>query len=217
MLLLAVSWLVKSIPAALAALGVEALWLAVALIVGFPASRLRLLLPAGLGIASIGFSNWLLSENHGLEPAMISALRVAVFVLPGVLLASAIRTEVLADQLGQKLQLPARPVVAATTATSRLWELAHDWLQLKLVRQIRRVSRRNPIAESFNLASIMFVSATRGATQTAIAMEARGFSGLDDQGKSVKRTWAVAAKWGSLDWILPTVCLLVAEAVFSAR
>ena len=217
MLLLGVSWLVNSLPAALAGLGVEAIWLAVALILGFPASRLKLLLPTALGIASIGFSNWLLSESHVLEPALISALRVAVFVLPGVLLASSIQTDVLADQLGQQLGLPARPVIAATSATSRLWELAHDWRQLKLVRQIRKVSSKNPITEAFNLASLMFVSSTRGATQTAIAMEARGFSGLDDQGKRVKRTWAVAAKWGSLDWVLPIICLLVAAAVMLWR
>jgi energy-coupling factor transporter transmembrane protein EcfT len=124
---------------------------------------------------------------------------------------------VLADQLVQQLGLPARPVIAATAATSRLWDLANDWRQLKLVRKIRKVARKNPITEAFNLASIMFVSSTRGATQTAIAMEARGFSGIDDQGKRVRRTWAVAAKWGNLDWVLPIVCLIVATAVMLWR
>lgn len=202
----------QSLPAALAALAVEAVLMAIAL---WRLPRLRnlgLLWPVAVGVASVGFSNWWLSTDHNLEHAMLIAARVAFFGLPGLILAGSISAAQLGDQLGQLLRLPARPVVAAAVGLHKAKRLRENWSQLAKVRKVRGV-RRKGMREFGALVFHSLVEATRGAQTTAIAMESRGFSAVDPQtGKPVRRSWAVAATWGRYDWLF-ALGALVACAV----
>ena len=95
------------------------------------------LLPGLFAVLSVGFSNWLLSPGHELSTGALAGLRVAFFVLPGVLLAARIDPSALGDHLGQRLRLPARPVVAAVAALHRFESLGEQWDQLVRIRRVR--------------------------------------------------------------------------------
>ena len=60
-----------------------------------------------------------------------------VLRLPGVLLAARVDPFVLGDHLGQRLRLPARPVVAAVAALQRFESLDQQWHQLRRTRRVR--------------------------------------------------------------------------------
>jgi len=174
--------------------------------------RPRLLIPILIGVASVGFSNWWLSASHQIEPAAIAALRVLVFGLPGLLFAAAVAPSVLGDQLGQTLQLPARPVVAAMVGLNRVHQLAAAWSSLALVRRAHGVTKRNRLSELLVLTTQSLVAATKSAETASVAMEARGFSLRGPDGRYIKRTWAVPALWlaGDLWFVL---CGLAVAAV----
>jgi energy-coupling factor transporter ATP-binding protein EcfA2/energy-coupling factor transporter transmembrane protein EcfT len=221
MLLLIGSWQISSLQQA--SVGYLALALA-GLILGllgglksWKPKSFKILIPALIGIVSIGFSNWWLSSNHDWQPALVTALRVAFFVIPGVLLASRIDPSQLADQAGQFAKLPARPVVASSVAIQRVFDFQSMWAEQVLVRRVRGLTKRNRLAEGWSLTLGLLIEATRSATRTAIAMEARGFSAVDSQGKRIKRTWAVPAKWGSRDGLLLALALVVACAPWFGR
>ena len=176
-----------------------------ALLRGFGAAKA--LPPTILGLASIFLSNWWLSPDGFWQPALFNALRVAVFVLPSVLLIGSIKPSTLGDQLGQTLKLPARPVVAATAALARLERAQSTWDNLALVRKIRGLTYSSgPIGRLRELSAMtlgMLLDATRGAFVTSVAMEARGFANTDENGVQIKRTWAVLARWQPADpWLI---------------
>ena len=158
--------------------------------------------PVLFGIISLGLSNWWLSATPNPERALLAAMRMIFFVIPGVLLAREIRVPVLGDQLGQLLRLPARPVIAAMVALSRVAEMGKTWDQLALLRKLRALdqvekpvklirSRLTRIRDSWhlrvtfkfrrvvNLTLQLLLQAIQSATVTAIAMESRGFSTID--------------------------------------
>lgn len=221
MILLAGSWLINSLAAALVSFAVM-FWLAlfVALFGGFNGRRpssLKILLPAVIGIASIAVSNWWLSADHNWQPAAITALRVAFFVLPGVLLASQINPAQLADQAGQLAKLPARPVVAASVALQKVFDFQALWNQQVLVRKVRGLTKSNRVSEAGALTLGLLIEATRSATQVAIAMEARGYSATDSNGKRIKRTWAVPAALASRDWLLLAGAAASAASILLVR
>jgi len=166
----------------------------------------KLFWPVLVGVISVWFSNWWLSANHLLEPAALVALRVAFFGLPGVLLSSAISASSFGDQLGQLLHMPARPVVAGMIGLYRVQRLRTNWANLVLLRRIRGIRQTGPIGglrELGTLTLLTLVDATRGAQQTAIAMETRGFSATEEEGKPIRRSWAQPATWGRGDaWLL---------------
>ena len=216
MILLIGSWQITSLTRACA--GYSALLVAFVLIWAVPSLRLwkpggfKILIPAAVGIVSIGLSNWWLSTSHEWQPALLTALRVAFFVIPGVLLASRIDPSRLADQAGQFAKLPARPVVASSVAIQRVFDFQTMWTELTLVRKVRGITKTNRFAEAISMTVGLLIEATRSATRIAIAMEARGFSSMDHQGKRIKRTWAVPARWGKRDALLIALALLVACA-----
>jgi energy-coupling factor transporter ATP-binding protein EcfA2/energy-coupling factor transporter transmembrane protein EcfT len=206
--------------AALAALTAEvAVLLAVTWFVPSLRAQLRwrasLLIPVVVGVVSVGFSNWWLSTSRALEPALLIALRTAFFGLPSVLLASAISTSWLGDQLAQKLHLPARPVVAAMIGLNRAKRLGDDWQNMALARKIRGTARRG-LVEWSQLTLLALLEATRSAMTLSVAMEARGFGRLGTDGKPTPRTWAETARWGRFDAaVLALALVLVAIGLFS--
>jgi len=155
------------------------------------------------GIASIWFTNWFLSDSHDALHAATTAARIAFFAIPAYLLARLIDPAEMGDQFGQILRLPARPVVAAMVAFTKLQHLNQTWAQLAQVRKVRGIAKtgspRARIGEAKEMTFGLLVSATRGATQTAISMEVRGFSATDESGRRIKRTWAVPAQITWLD------------------
>jgi energy-coupling factor transport system ATP-binding protein len=185
-------------------------------VLGFAGMRIerpRILLPGFLGIASIGFSNWYLSEGMNPSVGLVASLRVSLFVVPGILLAANLRAIPLGDQLGQTLKLPARPVVAASAAMQRIDSLMSLWGELRFIHGIRGLLQgRSPwsrLVEFSRLTFALLIQAIRGAGTTAVAMESRGFSWRNSD---KTRTWAEFPKRGQLDWLVLGLAALVAIA-----
>jgi energy-coupling factor transport system ATP-binding protein len=200
---------ISDLPSALVAFAVE---LALApLVLGIGRLPWRRLLPGLLAIASVSFSNWLLSPGREVSAGLLAGLRVAFFVVPGVLLASRIDPSALGDHLGQRLRLPARPVVAAVSALHRFEALGEHWAQLGRVRRVRGLGAgrsvtgrgRSVVAMTFGL----LVETLRQAGRMAVAMEARGFSAAV---RGPRRTWAEPAPWRVGDSLMLALGVVVA-------
>ena len=161
---------------------------------------------------SVAFSNWLLSPGHDVAAGATAGLRVAFFVLPGVLLAARVDPFALGDHLGQRLHLPARPVVAAVAALQRFESLDTQWHQLRRTRRVRGLDGgRSPVARARQVAALtvgLLVQSLRQAGRMAVAMEARGFSAPLAQGR--RRTWAEPAPWLRADSLMTALGLAVA-------
>jgi len=190
---------------ALIAIGIQIVLAPVVLGVGRP-PWFRLL-PGLFAVLSVGFSNWLLSPGRELSTGALAGLRVAFFVVPGVLLAGRIDPSALGDHLGQRLRLPARPVVAAVAALYRFESLGEQWDQLARVRRVRGLGpARSPLGRGRYLAALTFgllIQTLRQAGRMAVAMEARGFSARH-------RTWAEPAPWRPADSLMLALGLAVA-------
>ncbi len=175
---------------------------------GFPWRRM--IAPA-LAIISVGWSNWLLAEPHSLPVAAFAALRIGFFVVPGVVFASFIDPAALGDHLGQRLRLPGRPVVAMVAALQRFERLGSEWDELGAMRRVRGVGpTRSPVSAvraAAGQALGLLSMALRDAADSAVAMEARGYSRPSRTG--VVRTWAEPAPWTRTDTALICGCLLV--------
>jgi energy-coupling factor transport system ATP-binding protein len=224
-LLLAGSLFVRDLRTALLALGVELLLAPAVLGLRRPSSgrgrpavgptaraTARRLAPGVLGVLSVAFSNWLLSPGHDVAAGATAGLRVAFFVVPGVLLAARVDPFVLGDHLGQRLRLPARPVVAAVAALQRFESLDQQWHQLRRTRRVRGLDvGRSPLARARQVGALtagVLVQSLRQAGRMAVAMEARGFSTPRAQGR--RRTWAEPAPWRSTDSLMVALGLAVA-------
>ena len=174
------------------------------------------LLPGQFAVLSVSFSNWLLSPGHELSTGALAGLRVAFFVLPGVLLAARIDPSALGDHLGQRLRLPARPVVAAVAALHRFESLGQQWDQLVRIRRVRALGPgHSPIARGRHLAALTFallIQTLRQAGRMAVAMEARGFSASATATAGAparRRTWAEPAPWLLADTVMLSLGLAV--------
>ena len=143
---------------------------------------------------------------------MTAGLRVAFFVVPGVLLAARVDPFVLGDHLGQRLRLPARPVVAAVAALQRFESLDQQWHQLRRTRRVRGLDvGRSPLARARQVGALtagVLVQSLRQAGRMAVAMEARGFSAPAREGR--RRTWAEPAPWRRADSLMMALGLAVA-------
>lgn len=170
------------------------------------------LLPGLLAFASVTWSNWLLADPRDVQVALHAGLRVAYFVVPGVVFAAFIEPSALGDQLGQRLHAPARPVLATVAGLQRLDTLAADWQALTRARRVRGLGpTRSPLSQARHYASMTFallVQALRQAEQLAVAMEARGYGLLARPG--YRRTWAQPAPWSGADTALLIWCGLLA-------
>lgn len=188
--------------------------LAAALLVfaaGYRVGGLRLL-PGLLAFASVAWSNWLLADPRDVQVALHAGLRIAYFVVPGVVFAAFIDPSALGDHLGQRLRAPARPVLATVVGLQRLDTLGQDWQALARARRVRGLGpSRSPLSQGRHYASMTFallVQALRQAEQLAVAMEARGYGLLARPGHS--RTWAQPAPWTAADTALLLWCGLLA-------
>ncbi|AKT52641.1 hypothetical protein ADJ73_06940 [Arsenicicoccus sp. oral taxon 190] len=186
-------------------LGVELLVLLALCGLRWPQPVLRLV-PLAIGAVSLWWSNWLWSEARDPVAALLPALRMTTAALPGVVLAGYLEPFALGDALGQRLHLPARPVVAATVALQRFDELRATVGELRAVRRVRGVLGRG-VRDAAGLTFALLVLALRQAGRMAVAMEARGFSSAVM--RSGGRTWAEPARWGRTDLGVVASALLV--------
>lgn len=154
-----------------------------------------------LAAASTGWSTWLVGDRE-VAVAVTAGLRVSVLALPGVALAPLIDPADLADQLAQRLKLPARGVVAAAAALHRIDLMAQTWQQLVRARRARGAGPgRGPVSRISHILSVTFallVATMRQASAMAVAMDARGFA------TAQRRTWAELSPWRRLDtvWVV---------------
>jgi energy-coupling factor transport system permease/ATP-binding protein len=205
---------ISDLRTAMIAFGVEIALAPFVLGIGRPSWRR--LLPGLFAVASVSFSNWLLSPGHEVSTGALAGLRVAFFVLPGVLLASRIDPSALGDHLAQRLRLPARPVVAAVAALHRFESLGEQWDQLARVRRVRgQGPGRSPLSRGRHLAALTFgllIQTLRQAGRMAVAMEARGFSPVAATAgvPAPRRTWAEPAPWRPIDSLMLALGVAVA-------
>lgn len=161
---------------------------------------------SALAAVSITYSTWRLG-GHDWSEAFTAGLRIIVLAWPGAVAIGFVDPSRLADYLAQSLRLPARFVAAFSAALQRFANLGQAWQQLDRARRIRGFGpSRNPLATGRYAANMSFgllVSALRGASQSAIAMDARGFA------TAHRRTWAEPAPWSRLD----VIALIVAAAL----
>lgn len=165
--------------------------------------RMTFGLVAALGIA---VSTWLYA-GRDLAEATGAACRILYLVLPGALLLGLIQPSELGDHLGQRLHLPARGVVACTSALQRLDALAEEWQTIQRARRSRGLGvDGGPVRRlrgSVGSAFALLVVSLRRTGSMAVAMDARGFATATD------RTWAEAAPWRRED----SVVLLIGVAL----
>ncbi|MDN5821658.1 MAG: ATP-binding cassette domain-containing protein, partial [Brachybacterium sp.] len=156
------------------------------------------LAPILLSAAGLAWTTALLGDAPSLSHeawllGLKEAARITAFVAPGVLALGSVEATALGDALGQRLRLPARPVVASVTALVRVGHLGRQWEIITRTRIRRGLgSARSPrLLAGVTLA--LLVDTLRGAEQQALAMDARGFAGADH------RTWAQPSTLGRAD------------------
>jgi len=187
----------------------------------------RRLLPGLFAVASVSFSNWLLSPGREVSTGALAGLRVVFFVVPSVLLVSRIEPSALGDHLAQRLRLPARPVVAAVAALHRFEGLGESWDQLARIRRVRGLQAgRSLPGRGRSVAALTFgllIETLRQAGRMAVAMEARGFSAAVPYSGTApvpssatstaglpasRRTWAAGLPASRRTWAEPAPWLL---------
>lgn len=184
-------------------------YLAVALLV-VPTWRYPLLCLAFSGVAAVTvtYSGWR-GNGHELAPAVVQGVRVVMVAWPGSVAIGYVDPARLGDHLAQGLRLPARFVAAFVASLQRFGALTHAWGQLDRSRRARGLGPdwRRPLGVLRWMASMAFallVHALRGASRTAVAMDARGFATAHD------RSWAEPATWSRTDVVVLVGGLLLA-------
>lgn len=194
------------------------LLLAVALLAGPGRVGWLRLLPGVLAFASVTWSSWLLADPRDLGTAVFAGLRIAYFVIPGIVFAAFIDPSALGDHLGQRLHFCAppcsRPSLPSTGSTPSQ--------PLGQIAQARRIRGLGPRAQSDrpgrHVASMTFtllVQALRQAERMSVAMEARGYGLLGRPG--YRRTWAGPALAGSRHRPRRVVCRASGAAPTGSR
>lgn len=206
------SFWIRSFPVALIALGAYV----VAAVLLLPGWRYPLICLAFTAIAAVTivYSTWRLG-GHDEKEAITAGIRIVVLAWPGSVMAGYVDPSRLADHLAQTLRLPARMIAAFAAALQRFTGLGLAWQQLERVRWARGFGpRRNPVANGRYAANISFallVQAMRGASASAIAMDARGFATAQN------RTWAEPAPWTRLDIVGIVVAGALGSVAIVAR
>jgi energy-coupling factor transport system permease protein len=136
--------------------------------------------------------------------------RVIAIALPAVVLFLTIDPTDLADGLAQTLRLPGRFVLGALAALRLVGSSVDDWRTLRLARRARGVGDRGMVLRGLGQAFALLVLAIRRGSTLATAMEARAF------GAPGPRTWARAARFGGIEWVVIAAGCLVAAASATA-
>lgn len=175
-----------------------------------PTGRLRGVLlrlgPGVLGALSVAWSTWLLG-GHDTDTAFTAGLRVLIIVFPSAVLIQHVDADALGDHLGQRLRLPARPVVAVAAALQRVHTFGEIWSEIARARRVRGIgasarSPRSVLAELSALTIGMLVRSLQSAAALAVAMDSRGFA------TAYRRTWAEPAPWQRADWLVVAASVL---------
>lgn len=149
-------------------------------------------------------------SDGSLALAAATAVRVLAIGLPAVVLFATVDPTDLADDLAQRVHLPARFVVGALAGMRMLGLLAEDWRALALARRARGVADQGRMRRALGMAFALFVLAIRRGSSLATAMEARGFGG------SGPRTWARPSRWDRGDTTLLLLSALIPLVALSA-
>ncbi|WP_164234687.1 energy-coupling factor transporter transmembrane component T family protein [Microbacterium hydrocarbonoxydans] len=199
----------------LAGLGVREFWTRTApLWIAAPLGAVTIAL-YGVTSGEVHFE-WLLMRvsDGSLSLAAATAVRVLAIGLPAVVLFITVDPTDLADDLAQRMRLPARFVIGALAGMRMLGLLVEDWRALGLARRARGVADQGRIRRALGMAFALFVLAIRRGSSLATAMEARGFGGTGP------RSWARASVWTWQDTVLvlaaaviPVVAIWVAVAI----
>jgi energy-coupling factor transport system permease/ATP-binding protein len=176
------------------------------------------LAPVGFAALSVGWSTLLLNAAGPFSPgsgavAGREVVRVLCLVVPGALLVGLLRPSSLGDALGQRLHLPARPVVAATAALLRLDDFSRTWRRMAETRHVRGLAPGRSVAgrvrQAWSLTIGLLVQAFRAAQLLSVAMDARGFAAVHRRTYALPSTFgrrdAVALLAGCVLLVLPTV------------
>ncbi len=188
---------VRSLPIALVTLAAYGLVL-LALV---PARRYALLCLAFAAFAglTVAYSTWRLGGRDEVL-ALTAGLRIVVLAWPGSVLVAYVDPARLGDHLAQDLRLPARPVVAVTSAMQQAASLLGVWQQLVRARRARGAGASGgPLARARYGGGLVFgllVASLRGASRQSVALDARGFAAAS------RRTWAEPATWTRTDVVV---------------
>lgn len=186
---------------------VAVMFLVAVLVIRDWATTLRRLSFGLVAAVSVGISTWLYG-GHDLDVALGAATRILYLITPAAVLTPYIDPTRLGDHLGQRLRLPARPVVASTVALERLESLGRQWEQIGRARRARGVGAGGgPVSRvrvSASTALALLVSTMRMSGPMALAMDARGFAAAH------RRTWAEPAPWQWRDTLILAAGLALA-------
>lgn len=164
------------------------------------------LLPGLLGALSVGWSTWLLGRQD-MGEAVSAAFRLLIILAPSAITLAFVDPDDLADHLGQRVRLPARPVIAVGAALQRLQSFGAAWTEVGWARRLRGqgLSWRRPrsvLAHLWSSTLGMLVRSLGSAATLSVAMDARGFASAG------RRTWATPAPWR-----LPDTLVVLASCV----
>ncbi len=186
---------------------VAVMFLLAVLVIRDWATTLRRLSFGLVAAVSVGISTWLYG-GHDLDVALGAAMRILYLITPAAVLTPYIDPTRLGDHLGQRLRLPARPVVASSVALERLESLGRQWEQIGRARRARGVGADggpvNRVRVSASTALALLVSTMRMSGPMALAMDARGFAAAH------RRTWAEPAPWQWRDTLILAAGLALA-------
>ena len=170
-------------------------------------STLRRLAFGLIAVVSVVLSTWLYG-GRDLDVAIGAGMRILYLIVPAAVLTPFIDPSALGDNLGQRLRLPARAVVASTAALQRLESLGLQWQQIGRARRARGVgadgSPLNRVRVSAAMSLALLVATMRMSGSMALAMDARGFAAAH------RRTWADDAPWQWRDSLVAAVGFAVA-------
>lgn len=174
------------------------------------------LLPVSLAALSLAWSTLLLSGRPWGEAATWAlaaseALRLFAFVAPGAVLAEAVDPTRLGQALAQHLRMPARAMAAMTAGLVRVGHIRAQWSEILLIRRVRGIHRRNPVALYAGATLTLLVWTLRGAETQAVAMDARGFAEAKD------RTWAHRSRFHRIDAVGLVLVLVFALVPLAVR
>lgn len=173
------------------------------------------LLPGLVGALSVGWSTWLLG-GQDMEAAVSAGLRLLIILAPSAVTLAFVDPDDLADHLGQRVRLPARPVIAVGAALQRLQSFGAAWTEVGWARRLRGqgVSWRRPrsvLAHLWSSTLGMLVRSLGSAATLAVAMDARGFASAG------RRTWATPAPWRLPDTLVVLASCLTIVVVLVGR